>query len=657
MQEQQRQQRAAQVTVAQQRNKTAPETSLTSEDTFDAMRQAAVTMFKQRTKDLTKLSQLQEHQQALEGQLAEVQATAGDLQAHQAQLEASAEKEEQRAKERTALLQQLRATMTSLGDEQRVFHSVSRATERMAAVTQAAFQTDGAGADGPVARLLNLVSQAQIKTAGRTTGDFRNISTDLRRREAMTRELVAEARRIGAIPKALLQAIQEWVTGNWRKHAELAAVVAEGKAILRAYPAAPAAPPSRPASPRASPGLASSVQLTLQTAASASIALDEDALFASIDGPDNGLGPCDAASVALMSERVRQSIGVYQNELRALKNVQRPLTEACELLGVVCEGLDTRSVEAVTGEWGGLIADLEGLVAQLSERFASMTELASATEVLQLQQAALDAHRAREAALLSDLAAHEARGGQLEAEVANYAAAWRKVYHTGQVQTAALAELEQAIGRATDAIVATEDETAALGKTADAEVKEQEAEATALNAALATAEAAARDAASDAAAAQAEWASISETVNRLGSVFAPFNVAGATDAELELADGDVAAILRQLDIIRVDPSWADGDPSGGAMTFTAEFTPTEQESLTRFLCGWDGTDTAPLLALLAGDSVSLALLCGATTTAFCLSALRSTWSGYHDEQRAIALHVRSMTDMRKETVLLEAELQ
>ncbi|XQJ27279.1 hypothetical protein NXY56_003271 [Leishmania guyanensis] len=230
---------------------TATSARNTNEEAFDSVRQAAVVMFKQRTKDLTRLAQVETQCQAIDAELRHAQMCVTKLVSQQATLDALVEEEQQRTRQRESQLQELHSALLQLDEEHQTNGKRQRSAE--AAIGAAtAFIRRFTNADG---RLFQLLAKANVQTAGRSARELQRLLA-----EAQQGLVAAEAHRedlmclpsfsltAGASPSGDLSyttapsltavmsanvsttgvshALQEWVAKvDWAQHRELADVV------------------------------------------------------------------------------------------------------------------------------------------------------------------------------------------------------------------------------------------------------------------------------------------------------------------------------------------------------------------------------------------------------------------------------------------------
>ncbi|GET88889.1 hypothetical protein, conserved [Leishmania tarentolae] len=154
---------------------TVTTTRSTNEEAFDSVRQAAVVMFKQRTKDLTRLTQVETQCQAIEAELRQAQTCVTQLMAQQASLEALVEEEHERTRQRESRLQELHSALLQLDEEQQTSGKLQRSAEAAigaaTAFIQAFTNTDG--------QLFQLLTMASARTAGRSALELQRLFTDV----------------------------------------------------------------------------------------------------------------------------------------------------------------------------------------------------------------------------------------------------------------------------------------------------------------------------------------------------------------------------------------------------------------------------------------------------------------------------------------------
>lgn len=163
-------------------------TRSTNEEAFDSVRQAAVVMFKQRTKDLTRLTQVETQCQAIEAELRQAQTCVTQLMAQQASLEALVEEEQQCTRQRECRLQELHSALLQLDEEQQTSGKLQRSAEAAIGAATAFIRTF-TNADG---RLFQLLTMASARTAGRSALELQRLLADVQ--QAL---VAAEAHRQG----------------------------------------------------------------------------------------------------------------------------------------------------------------------------------------------------------------------------------------------------------------------------------------------------------------------------------------------------------------------------------------------------------------------------------------------------------------------------
>ncbi|KAH9597277.1 hypothetical protein LSM04_007929 [Trypanosoma melophagium] len=191
------------------------------EDNFTAMRNAAMSMFKQRTKDLTMVSSLTAEADELEQLNNQVQSTINQLQEQKAMLEAQIETEESRVKEREIQLREVHTMLAQMKEDQGAFSGVYRSSEHVATLLQQ-FVTTYTTKGSDVVRLLE---QAQERSQGRSPNDWRTAANDLRWRQSVAEDHIKQIERQHTVPVGFADILLEWSRGVWRQHSEYAPVL------------------------------------------------------------------------------------------------------------------------------------------------------------------------------------------------------------------------------------------------------------------------------------------------------------------------------------------------------------------------------------------------------------------------------------------------
>ncbi|CCD14693.1 unnamed protein product, partial [Trypanosoma congolense IL3000] len=186
---------------------------VTTADNFEAMRHAALSMFKQRTKDLTMVSALTAETEQVEKQNAQVQSTIQKLHEQKSSLEAQIESEERRVKEWEAQLREVHGMLAQMKEDQSVFSGIQRSSERTVATVQQ-FVVQYTGEGGEFAQLL---VRAQNVTRGRTPSEWRNAANDVRRREAVLLEHIKQMEKQHVIAKGFMELMTQWSSGVWKQ--------------------------------------------------------------------------------------------------------------------------------------------------------------------------------------------------------------------------------------------------------------------------------------------------------------------------------------------------------------------------------------------------------------------------------------------------------
>ncbi|RNF26499.1 uncharacterized protein Tco025E_01204 [Trypanosoma conorhini] len=215
-QQQQQQQRTAAAVATTMA--TCSKAEAAAEDNFAAMRHAAMSMFKQRTKDLTMVSALTAEAEEVEKLNCQVQSTIGRLQEQKAVLEARIESEERRVKEREEHLREVHVMLAQMKEDQGIFAGVRRSSERVAAMLHQ-FVAQYTSKDGDVVRLLE---RCHGQTQGRAPNDWRTATNDLRRRQSVLEEHIKHIEKHQALPAGFEDMLLEWSHGVWRQQPECA---------------------------------------------------------------------------------------------------------------------------------------------------------------------------------------------------------------------------------------------------------------------------------------------------------------------------------------------------------------------------------------------------------------------------------------------------
>ncbi|EKF39407.1 hypothetical protein MOQ_000366 [Trypanosoma cruzi marinkellei] len=210
-QQQPRQRTAVPVTAASK-------AEVTVEENFAAMRHAAMSMFKQRTKDLTMVSALTAEAEVVEKLNCQVQSTINSLQEQKAILEARIEAEERRVKEREEQLRGVHTMLAQMKEDQGVFSGVRRSSEKIA-MTLHQFVTQYTAKGGNVMQLLE---RCHERTHGRAPNEWRTATNDLRRRQSVLEEHIKHIETHQTLPSGFADILLEWSRGVWRQQHECA---------------------------------------------------------------------------------------------------------------------------------------------------------------------------------------------------------------------------------------------------------------------------------------------------------------------------------------------------------------------------------------------------------------------------------------------------
>ncbi|RNF12438.1 hypothetical protein TraAM80_00290 [Trypanosoma rangeli] len=229
MSDQRQQQRPAAATIATTIMAAASRAEAAAEDNFAAMRHAAMSMFKQRTKDLTMVSALTAEAEEVEKLNCKVQTTISRLQEQKAVLEARIETEEHRVKEREEQLREIHVMLAQMKEDQGIFAGVRRSSEKIAA-TLYEFVTQYTAKSGDVVRLLE---RCHEQTQGRAPNEWRTATNDLRRRQSVLDERIKHIEKQHVIPVGFEDMLLEWSRGVWRQQPECATALHLCEQLLR----------------------------------------------------------------------------------------------------------------------------------------------------------------------------------------------------------------------------------------------------------------------------------------------------------------------------------------------------------------------------------------------------------------------------------------
>lgn len=213
-------------------------TTETQEDAFDSVRQAAAAMFKQRTKDLTRLAEVEAQCQDVEAELRQAQGCVAQLTAQQAALDAVVDEEQQRTRQREACLQELHSALLQLDEEQQTSSRLQHAAE---AAIAAATAFIGRFTD-PDGRLFELLTNASVQTAGRSARELQGLLAAVR--QGLT-AVAAHQQRLRTTPSLsaaaacddddaeVVRTVQAWAAKvDWGRHRELVDAVQAMQCLL-----------------------------------------------------------------------------------------------------------------------------------------------------------------------------------------------------------------------------------------------------------------------------------------------------------------------------------------------------------------------------------------------------------------------------------------
>ncbi|KPA79058.1 hypothetical protein ABB37_05591 [Leptomonas pyrrhocoris] len=439
---------------------------LADEEAFNSVRQAALVLFKQRTKDLTRLASVEAQSQKIEAELQQAQTSVAQLSAQQAALDAQVEDEQQRVRQREGRLAELHGALVQLDEEQRTFKKLQQAAE--AAIGAATtFIVRFTSADG---RLFQLLALAKERVGGRNARELQIVATQIQQKltDAVEQKqrllsgpcclpsgalaspfaVVADVPPSSAVTgsqqdavKAFGAVMQGWMTQAepWSRHRELTGVVAALRCLLQWVTEDTEADPEETfAVGEAGANQTASVWPPLPQCPA--VALAEDVF----------LHLPEVELEKVMEEQVHAPV-------KALRAFFDQLTATCVRdriclppeVAAVFTALETTVVEG----WTSLVAQRHQW-AEKVEDAASATELAAAaaqsllrarTE-LQAQSESCEQLRNALAQRLSEVETGK------ELQLGNYAAAWQKGWRTLSAQRASLLAAQRAVdARVTEA--------------------------------------------------------------------------------------------------------------------------------------------------------------------------------------------------------------
>lgn len=455
------------------RQKTSTLPSSSTDETFDAMRTAAVSMFKQRTNDLTKLSTLQSQSVELEKEVGTLQSTIAQLHTLHADLDALFEQEEQRAREREAQLTQMHTALVQLDEEQRGFAKVEKSTVKVT-VTMKRMLDRFAGCD---ARLSILLDQAQNTVAGRSANDFRGLASEVRRRTTLLRDRVQGIRKAApavasctsvGTGRELHQLLQEWVGGSWGKHKELAEVLRIMREVLRVFQSErTGVRPNDDTNLNCMPDFLSDnafsdPALAVERLFGAATALvgaenaaermadaggstaDNAACLARFTGPCGETEPDpNAVQTPVPSENLTAAVvAVYTSELDALQGCIDRVHQLSDGTGVCCDVLESGvPLQRLRDGWAAFVAMYAQWEAMSSVSRSEGGTLCMLQDRLKASTSVLQEHANRLTTMQCHCDDTEAAIQLLEAELQKYEEAWNSACCAAAAQWTALQQL------------------------------------------------------------------------------------------------------------------------------------------------------------------------------------------------------------------------
>ncbi|CAD2219935.1 hypothetical protein AGDE_08973 [Angomonas deanei] len=351
---------------------TTQEQPKTVNETFNAMRTAALSMFQQRTKDLTRVSEMQQQAHDLEQEIECAQQTLSQLHTMCAKLDARVEEEERRTKERETHVKSVHTALFQLDEELKSYGRLKESTEHVGNVLHK-FVHDTQSEES---RFNQLLKEGMRVVGDRTPADFKNSAADLRRRTSLLKNYIHHLTSTGVVGEEFLTNLQKWSTGNWRQFPELSTVIQRSEEILQCT---------------ADEG---SIQLTSDYPEVA----QESLLFT--------VSPQDSSSettVTDLQKQVSSLVDRYLHELDHLCALKESLAAKCNELGITTTVLEEEPLGQLRKDW--------------SEMIAAHNEWCELHEKLQQSQAERDEADSRVALLNSDISQLQSKSAELGDEI------------------------------------------------------------------------------------------------------------------------------------------------------------------------------------------------------------------------------------------------
>eukprot|EP00796_Vickermania_ingenoplastis_P007383 gene7383-5197_t len=226
-------------------------------DLFNSVRHAASAVFNQRTRDLTKIEDLKMQAQQMAEEVTVIQSLHAEISAHSATIEAISEEAQQQAASRTAALKEVNASIGQITQDQQLCSRMFKNAQPVANLVNCfVSEVCTPNATSPFS-LFALMERGRALTCRRSAVEFRQLSAELKRSTAVTRDFTQQMCQTGIYNCRLLESCREWDRGGWRSHTELVKVRQKlealsglGVYLSEAYAAALANDSNAPKAPR-----------------------------------------------------------------------------------------------------------------------------------------------------------------------------------------------------------------------------------------------------------------------------------------------------------------------------------------------------------------------------------------------------------------------
>lgn len=462
------------------------------DEAFNSVRQAALLMFKQRTKDLTRLANVEAQSQQIEAELQQAQTSMAQLSVQQASLEALVEEEQQRIRQREGGLAELHGALVQVDEEQRTYKKL----QQSAGAAVDAATTFIAQCTSPSGRLFHLLAAAKELIAGRTSRDLQAVLAVVQQKLT---EAAEQRQRLRSRPGCVtateglpqedvvagcVAVLRGWATQVevWSRHRDLADTLGTLRQVLQ---------------------WATEHQSADQTTAASSIPMADEQTDVSADVlqwpalppcPSNDLMEKEDAFFCVPEAEVVKWVEVHVRvPIRVLRVCRDHLSTMCaedhlnfpEEVASRLTSLETTA----DADWTALLTRRQELEAEVVNTVAA-TELASAAaHAQQAAQAEAQALRESNAHLHTVFSERQSElETKKEVELANYAAAWRKGWSTLAAQRVSMLAMQHAVSTRTNDATQTAALMASEAAAHAEEVRGSDASAQAQQAHLSTAQ-------------------------------------------------------------------------------------------------------------------------------------------------------------------------